>query len=57
MEDVEDEELIEAEDENCFFLLLSLLPLLPHSTLAASHEFALDDEVEDWMAFEDVDVM
>ena len=57
MEDVEDEEMIEAEDKSYFFLLLSLLPPLPHSTLAASYEFELDDEVEDWMACKNVDVM
>ena len=57
MEDVEDEEMIEAEDKSCFFLLLSLLPPLPHLTLAASHEFELDDEVEDWMSCRLVDVM
>ena len=57
MEDVEDEEKIEAEGKSCFSLLLSFLPPLPHLTLAASHEFELDDEVEDWMACENVDVM
>ena len=57
MEDVEDEEKIDAEGKSYFFLLLSLLPPLPHLTLAASHEFELDDEVEDWMACENVDVM
>ena len=57
MEDVEGEETNETEEPSCYFLFLSLLPFLLHSTLAASHEFELDDEVEDWMACENVDVM
>ena len=57
MEDVEDEETIEAEGQMRSSLLLSLLPPLPHLTLAASHESDLDDEVEDQMACRIVDVM
>ena len=50
MEDVEDEEKIEAEGKS-HFLLLSFLPPLPHLTLAASHEFVLDDDIEDYMSW------
>ena len=51
MEDVEDWDENEAEDRRCCFLLLSLLLPLLHSTPVASHEFVLDDEIEDWISW------